>query len=302
MEVAIMIEGQDGLTWPLWQAVVRKVEALGFAGLFRSDHFTHAVPPDMDSLELWVSLTWLAANTERIEFGSMVTPFSFRHPAFTARMGKDLNDLSGGRFILGIGAGWQEREHTMFGFPLLERGPRFDRFREGVQITHHLLRAETPLDFDGEYYTMRQAHLLPRPTHQPRILIGGNGEQRTLPLVARYADEWNGLFVPAARYAELNRRLDELLVQEGRPAGSVRRSMMTGLVFAPTQAELRDKLRGRPADSLVDKGIIVATPETLNGALAPLAAAGVERVMLQWLELDNLGGLDLLASALELRA
>src|SRR5574341_1941350 len=115
LEIAIMIEGQNGLTWPRWQNIVRAVEDLGFAGLYRSDHFTNANPPDKESLELWVSLTWLAANTSRIEFGPLVTPFSFRHPALTARMAAAVDDLSGGRLTLGLGAGWQERrseEHT----------------------------------------------------------------------------------------------------------------------------------------------------------------------------------------------
>ena len=101
MDVAIMIEGQNGLNWPRWKKIVKLVEELGFAGLYRSDHFTNSNPPDIDSLELWVSLTWLAANTERIEFGPLVTPFSFRHPAHTARMAGAVDDLSGGRLTLG---------------------------------------------------------------------------------------------------------------------------------------------------------------------------------------------------------
>src|SRR5574341_2492695 len=101
LEIAIMIEGQNGLTWPRWQNIVRAVEDLGFAGLYRSDHFTNANPPDKESLELWVSLVWLAANTSRIEFGPLVTPFSFRHPALTARMAAAVDDLSSGRLTLG---------------------------------------------------------------------------------------------------------------------------------------------------------------------------------------------------------
>lgn len=115
LEIAIMIEGQNGLNWPRWQRIVRLVEDLGFAGLYRSDHYTNASPPDLDSLELWVSLTWLAAHTKRIEFGPLVTPVSFRHPTMTARMAAAVDDLSGGRLTLGVGAGWQEREHTNYG-------------------------------------------------------------------------------------------------------------------------------------------------------------------------------------------
>jgi len=129
-EIAIMIEGQNGLTWQSWQKIGRLVEDLGFAGLYRSDHFTNAQPPERDSLECWTSLTWLAANTRRIQFGPLVSPVSFRHPALTARMAAALDDLSGGRLTLGVGAGWQEREHDMFGFDLLGGKARFDRFEE----------------------------------------------------------------------------------------------------------------------------------------------------------------------------
>src|SRR5512139_1613586 len=114
-----MIEGQDGLNWERWQRIARLVEVGGFSGLFRSDHYTNSEPPDLDSLELWVSLTWLADHTRRIEFGPLVTPVSFRHPTMTARMAAAIDDLSGGRLILGIGAGWQEREHSNYGWELL---------------------------------------------------------------------------------------------------------------------------------------------------------------------------------------
>ena len=87
MDIAIMIEGQNGLNWPRWKKIAKLVEDLGFAGLYRSDHFTNTSPPDIDSLDLWISFTWLAENTRRIEFGPLVTPFSFRHPVHTARMG-----------------------------------------------------------------------------------------------------------------------------------------------------------------------------------------------------------------------
>src|SRR5256712_9779965 len=109
MDIAIMVEGQDGLTWSRWQGIAKAVERLRFAGLYRSDHFTNAIPPDKDSLELWTSLTWLASHTRRIEFGPLCTPTSFRHPAFTARMAAAVDDLSGGRLTFGLGAGLEDR-------------------------------------------------------------------------------------------------------------------------------------------------------------------------------------------------
>src|SRR5713226_8471683 len=113
--LSIMIEGQMGLTWPHWKRIVSEVEDLGFAGLFRSDHFTNSRPPDKDSLEMVVSRTYLADHTQRIRFGPLVAPLSVRHPTLLARQAAALDDLSGGRMILGVGAGWQERELTLFG-------------------------------------------------------------------------------------------------------------------------------------------------------------------------------------------
>ncbi len=301
LQVGIMIEGQNGLNWPRWQRVARAVEDLGFVGLWRSDHFTNASPPDKDSLELWVSLAWLASHTSRIEFGPLVTPFSFRHPVWTARMAKDVDDLSGGRLVLGVGAGWQEREHRMFGFDLLPLNERFARFREGLEVVTRLLRSDAPVTFHGRFYRLEEARLLPRPQRPggPPLLIGGNGEQRTLPLVARYADEWNAVYIPAARYAYLNRRLDELLEEVGRDPRSVRRSIMTGLIFGRTDAEVREKLRGRDVTTLRERGIIVGTATGVREQVEQLVEAGAERVMLQWLDLDDLDGLEALARCME---
>ncbi len=299
MDIAIMIEGQDGLNWPRWQRIAQAVEELGFAGLYRSDHFTNAGPPDKDSLELWLSLAWLASHTTRIEFGPLVTPVSFRHPAFTARIGAQVDDLSGGRLTLGVGAGWQEREHTAFGFDLLPLAERMDRFEEGLEVISRLLRSDGPASFQGRTYRLHEAVLLPRPQRPdgPPILIGGNGPRRTLPLVARYADEWNAVYIPPTRFIELSARLDSLLIEQNRPASAVRRSLMTGLFFGRDEAELRAKLENRDPASLRERGVIVGTPNEVLEQLNTLALAGVQRVMLQWLALDDLAGLEALAEA-----
>ena len=295
LEIAIMIEGQNGLNWPRWQAVARLVEELGFVGLYRSDHFTNARPPDMDSLELWVSLTWLAENTSRIEFGPLVTPFSFRHPAFTARMATAVDSLSGSRLTLGLGAGWQEREHQMFGFDLLDLKGRFDRFREGLDCVTSLLRSDQPVTYHGKYYSLEEAQVLPRPesASSPRILIGGNGFHRTLPLAARYADIWNANFIGAEAFMNANVELDRLLKEAGRQATAVHRTLMTGCIFAKDQRGLDQKLalRGRTREQLAERGMVVAAGEEIKPQLQRLSEAGVQRVMLQWLELDDLDGL-----------
>ncbi len=303
LEVAIMIEGQNGLTWARWQRIARVVEDLGFAGLYRSDHFTNANPPDIASLELWVSLTWLASHTSRIEFGPLVSPLSFRHPALTARFASAVDDLSGGRLWLGLGAGWQAREHTKFGFDLLDLAGRFRRFEEGLQVIQNLLHSDQPVDFQGQFFNLNDAVLLPRPQRPggPPILIGGNGRKRTLPLVARYAREWNAMFLPANLFRELNAVLDELVVSAGRSPHDVRRSMMTGLVYAGDSQQLQQNIHARTrgnqtASDLLQRGLVVGTPGEVIDQLGLLAEAGVQRVMLQWLDLDDLDGIESFAA------
>lgn len=299
LEIAIMIEGQDGLNWQRWQRLARTVEDLGFQGLFRSDHYTNASPPDKDSLELWISLAWLADNSERLAFGPLVTPFSFREPTMTARMAAAVDDLSGGRLVLGLGAGWQEREHDKFGHDLLDVSARMDRMEEGLQVVTSLLQSGEPVDFQGDYYQLNEALLLPRSQRPggPPILIGGNGPKRTLPLAAQYADEWNGVFINPTRFADLSSRLDELLVANGRAPEDVRRSVMVGTLFGRTEQEVRDKLdnRGLDAHDLRERGLIVGSGAEFAAQVRAYEQAGASRIMMQWLALDDIEGLEAMA-------
>ncbi|MFL6033126.1 MAG: TIGR03560 family F420-dependent LLM class oxidoreductase [Rubrobacteraceae bacterium] len=296
-EVAIMIEGQDGLDWPRWQRLARTVEDSGYAALHRSDHFTNPTGPVLHALELWSSLTWLADNSDRIEFGPLVSPVSFRHPVITAWTASSVDSLAGGRLRLGIGAGWQEREHEAHGFELLETELRFARFEEALEVITLLLRNDEPVSFDGEFYRLRDAVLMPRSPRPggPPIVIGGNGPRRTLPLAARYADEWNAVLIPPGRFAELSARLDELLREAGRPPEAVRRTLMTRAIFGRTTADVERKLAGKQADALRARGTIVGTGPEVAEQLARLDEAGVERVMLQWLETDDIDGLEAMA-------
>lgn len=301
LEIAVMLEGQNGLNWARWQNIARLVEDAGFVGLYRSDHFTNMNPPDKDSLELWVSLTWLASNTKRIEFGPLVTPVSFRHPALTARMAAAVDDLSNGRLTLGLGAGWQEREHQLFGFDLLDTKPRFKRFEEGLHVITGLLNSDTPLSFDGTFYQLREATLLPRPLRPggPRILVGGNGQKTTPRLVSKFAHEWNAVFLTLEQFKEANQRIDNALTDANRDLNSVRRSMMTGCIFGHTEAALREKIeaRGHTKEELQHSGIIVGSASQVKEQLHRLQEAGLQRIMLQWLDLDDLAGLEALAKA-----
>jgi len=267
LEIAIMIEGQNGLTWPRWQKIVRFVEELGFVGLYRSDHFTNSNPPDLESLELWTSLTWLACNTKRIEFGPLVTPFSFRHPAFTARMASSVDDLSGGRLTLGLGAGWRDREHHLFGFDLLEPKSRFDRFEEGMEVLTRLLQ------------------------------VGGNGGKRTMSNVVLYTTEWNCVMLTPQEFTRLNESLTQMLNDAGKNPESVRRSMMTNCVFGKDETALKEKLsaRGRTLEQLRQRGIVAGSGDAVVEQLQELEQVGLRRIMLQWLDLDDLNGLEALA-------
>lgn len=299
LDVALMVEGQNGLTWDRWQRIAQAVEDLGFAGLYRSDHFTNANPPDIESLELWVSLTWLASHTRRIEFGPLVAPVSFRHPVLMARMASAVDDLSGGRLTLGLGAGWQEREHANFGFDLLDVPQRFARFEEGLEVTRRLLTSDEPVSFEGAFYHLHDAIMLPRPQRPggPPILIGGNGPKLTLPLTARFAHEWNAVFTTAEIFAARNVRLDELLREQHRQPSEVRRSLMTGVIFGRDDAEVQRRIGDKNADELRGRGIIVGTAGEVVEQLGRLAEVGVQRVMLQWLDLDDLDGIEAMATS-----
>lgn len=290
MDLALMIEGQAGLNWPRWQRMAQAAEDLGFAGLYRSDHFTNANPPDQDSLEMWISLAWLASHTKRIQFGPLVSPVSFRNPVMTARMAVAVDDLSGGRLQLGLGAGWQTREHANYGFDLLDVPSRMARFEEGVEVITRLLRSDTPVAYSGMYYRLNEAILLPRPQRPggPPIIIGGG--RLVLPLVVRYAQEWNVTFKTPDRFAALNARLDDLLAKQGRSAAEVRRSLMTRPIYARDAAALQTRVAtfNRSVDDLKAAGFLVGTGPDLVEQLGRLAEAGVQRVMLQWLDLDDM--------------
>ncbi len=298
IEVAIMIEGQYGIDWPRWKRLARVVEECGYAGLYRSDHFTEPAGPHLDALELWASLTWLADNTRRIEFGPLVSPVSFRHPVITAWQASAVDSLAGGRLRLGIGAGWQEREHETYGFDLLDTDRRFARFEEGLEVVTRLLRSEEPVSFEGEFYRLNNALLVPRSPRPggPPIVIGGNGPRRTLPLAARYADEWNAVSLTADEFARLNASLDEALCGAGREPDRVRRTLMTRAVFGRTEGDVNRKLDGASRDQL-PAAVLAGTPGEIVERLGHLSEAGVRRVMLQWLEADDVDGLEAMADS-----
>jgi F420-dependent oxidoreductase-like protein len=260
--IGLMVEGQMGLNWARWTRVLDTAERCGYQCVFRSDHFTNPAAPDLDSLELFTSLTYAATRTQRIEFGSLVAPVTFRHPTMTVRQAAAIDELSGGRLILGLGAGWQRREHTNYGIPFDDFPTRFAKLTDALEITVRLLRDAAPVDYTGKHISVHDAVLLPRPPRRIPILIGGNGPKRTLPLAARYADEWNAVFLDVDNFRERNKRLDELLDKQGRDPRTVKRSLMGPFAWAQG-----------------NEGI-----ERLEAYIE----AGCQRFMLQYTEYDNL--------------
>src|SRR5690606_20654406 len=299
-QIGIMLEGQDGLNWTRWKRLLQAAEDFGYQCVFRSDHFTNPAPPDKDSLELWVSLTYAASHTQRIEFGSCVAPVTFRHPSMTVRMAAQVDDLSGGRLILGLGAGWQEREHHNFGIPFYDRKTRFEMLEDALEMTKQLLESDTPVTYQGKHFSLDEAILLPRPQRKTPIMIGGKGPKKTIPLTAKYADEWNGVFIPLSDYRDRNQQLDELLRQNGRGPASVKRSLMTQIIFGKDDAALDARLQAWGHDrskinDLVQHGLIVGTPSAVIDQIGAFVEAGAQRFMLQWIDLEDIDGLEQIA-------
>ena len=307
IEVSISVEGQTGLTWPLWRRWVAMAEASGFSGLYRSDHFTMPDPPDEDSLECLVSLAYLADHSSRVRFGPLVAPLSFRDPVMLARQAAALDDLSGGRMVLGIGTGWIEREHSLFGYELGDLQTRFARLEEGLEVITRLFKSDEAVSYEGQYYRLREAVLLPRPQREggPPILIGGSGPERTPELAARFADVWNGIFMVPDTFRERSAALDILLSKHGRRPRDVKRTLASLCFFGRTEDDLErrvqlarewdEELAGLPLEDTLETlrtewGAIAGSPEVAIEQIRAYEQAGVEELMLEWFPADDVEG------------
>lgn len=313
IEVSISVEGQVGLTWSLWKRWVAMAEANGYSGLYRSDHFTMPDPPDEASLECIVSLAYLADHTSRIRFGPLVAPLSFRDPVMLARQAAALDDLSDGRMVLGVGTGWIEREHSLFGYELGDLQTRFARLEEGLEVVTHLLRSDEPVSYEGQFYRLREAVLLPRPQREsgPQILIGGSGSERTPELAARFADVWNGIFMGPDTFRERSAALDVLLSKHGRQPHDVKRTLAALCFFGHTEDALMrrvqrargwdEELASLPLEEILEIlrtewGAIAGPPEVVIEQIHAYEQAGVEELMLEWFDLDDIDGAEAFAT------
>lgn len=296
--VGLMLEGQWGLTWERWHSLLQTAEDYGFQCVFRSDHYTIG-PPDENSLETYISLTYAATHTKRIEFGPLVSPTTFRQPVLTARMAAQIDDLSGGRMVLGLGTGWHEREHRQFGIPFHDISTRYEMLEDALEITTRLYNTDGPVSYAGKHFSLDEAVLLPRPKRAggPPILIGGNGMKKTLPLAAKYADEWNAVYLSIDAIRERNAHLDQLIEQNGRKPSDVRRSIMTQLVIGADDADVARKIEQfpEPSEKLHPWNRVVGTPSQVVDQIGAYGEAGIERMMLMWRDQTDMAGLELMA-------
>ena len=238
MRVCLMIEGQEGVTWEDWVRLARLTETHGLEGLFRSDHYTAIIRPDADALDAWATLAGLAAITERIRLGTLVSPATFRHPSVLARMAVTVDHISGGRVDVGMGSGWYEREHEAHGFPFLDGKQRFELFAEQVEIVVRSWTEER-FDHDGSAYHLRDQLALPRPLQQPHppLILGGGVKPRFAALAARYATEVNTLGASNDELRERKRELDRACAEAGRDPATLGFSVMTSCFLGDSRAD-----------------------------------------------------------------
>jgi F420-dependent oxidoreductase-like protein len=296
MRVDLMIEGQEDVTWEDWLALAEACEGSGIGTMFRSDHYLSVDDRrERGSLDAWGTITALGAVTERLRLGTMVSPATFRHPAVLAKAAVTADHVSGGRVEVGIGAGWWEVEHELYGFELPEVGPRMDALEEQLQIVRGHW-AEGPFTFEGAHYSAKNLNALPKPVQQPRppLILGGRGGPRSLRLAARYADEYNTVMSTAGEIAELRERLDRACEAEGRDPGDLPLSMMTGWLVGADREELRERAtrlsewKGEGSDGEafmagLRESTILGTTEEAIEQLRGLEGAGLTRIMGQHL-------------------
>jgi F420-dependent oxidoreductase-like protein len=231
VDIGLGVEPQGGLTWDRFRQLARFADDAGFHSFFRSDHFFTGEP--LDALEAFTSLAVAAADTARVRLGTLVTPVMFRPPVEVARMAAGIDQLSGGRFVLGLGIGWHVDEHRTFGVPFPSAGERYERLAEMIQVCRAMWGPGTAR-FDGRYYRLDDARALPKPHARLPVLIGGTGERRALRLVAEYADEWCSECVSVETYAHKVRVLEQHCADVSRDPATIRRSMVIPGQTRPT--------------------------------------------------------------------
>ena len=300
MELRVFTEPQQGAGYSTLLAVAKATEALGFDGFFRSDHYLKmgdvtGLPGPTDA---WVTLAGLARETERIRLGTLVSPVTFRLPGPLAVAVAQVDDMSGGRVELGLGAGWFEQEHTAYGIPYPEN--RHALLEEQLAVVTGLwgTPAGEYFSFDGEHYRLADSPALPKPA-QPQVplVLGGGGRKRTPRLAAEYAADFNAAFVDLDETRTRFETVDDACRRIGRDPKTLTHSIAQVLCCGRDEAQVarRAAAIGRDVVELRENGL-AGTPAEIVEKIGRFAEAGTERVYLQMLDLADLDHLDLVAS------
>jgi F420-dependent oxidoreductase-like protein len=294
VELCLMVEGQEGVSWPQWRALASACERHGIGTLYRSDHYMNldGAHPERGSLDAWATIAALAAVTTTVRLGTLVSPATFRHPSELAKIAATADLISGGRIDVGLGAGWHEREHRAHGFPFADTRTRIDVLEEQLQIVLGSW-ADAPFSFDGVHYQLDSLDAQPKPAQRPHppLILGGDAGPRGSALAAAYADEYNTTFATAPELRLRRQRVADACAAAGREP--IPFSLMTTVVAGADRTELRerlgrvaaaigadrDELEARPPD-----GWIVGTVPEVAEQLAELGEVGVSRVMCQHLD------------------
>jgi F420-dependent oxidoreductase-like protein len=309
VELWLMIEGQEGVTWPQWLALARACEQHGIPGLMRSDHYLNldGQHPERGSLDAWGTVSALAATTSRLRLGTLVSPATFRHPSNLAKLAASADQISGGRVELGLGAGWHEREHEAYGFPFPDTRTRMDVLEEQLEVVLGAWSADGPFSFSGRHYELRDLDAQPRPVQLPHppLIMGGNAGPRSAALAARFADEYNTAFPTLEDVRERKSRIDRACEQAGRDPLPF--SIMTTVIVGADEQDLGERIGRVAAKSGHEPGAlrrspppswVIGTVDRAAEQLLALREAGVSRVMCQHLAHEDVDHVELLGREL----
>ncbi len=301
MKLRIFVEPQQGASYEQQLRMAQAAESAGFDAFFRSDHFLtmggDGLPGPTDA---WVTLGAIARETDRIRLGTLVTSATFRLPGLLAVQVAQVDDMSGGRAELGLGAGWYDGEHTAYGVPFPPLGERFERLEEQFAIIRGLW--DTPVgetfDFDGRHYQLRDSPALPKPVQQPHppLIVGGGGAKRTPRLAATFAAEFNQPFSSLADTEAQFARVRAACTEAGRDPSTLRLSAAQVVCCGANEAEVERRAGniGRKADDLRAHGA-AGTPDEVVARLQEFAGIGAQSVYLQVLDLQDLDHITLLS-------
>lgn len=265
--------------------------AAPFDSLWFPDHVQYA---DNKVAEGWTIMAFALARYPNKLCGHEVLCNSFRNPAHLAKMAATAQAISGGRFVLGIGAGWNEEEYLAYGWPFPAARVRIAQLAEAIQLIRTMW-TDAPANYTSEHYRIANAYCEPRPSPPPPIMIGGAGEKHLLRVVARHADWWNYVFTDAATYAHKQDVLKEHCRVVGRDYDGITQAVRTGMLIAETEAAL-EQLKAQPFVRPLDN-TIVGTPEQVAEQLLTIVAQGADRLTVHFADAPRLEGTHLFAEA-----